>query len=478
MAGFAYFASVDAGRMKFAAAADDALARIEGRIDLHLSLLRATRAYFDIRNGQVSRSEFSSFIKGLDIDKTYTGLRGIGFLRLAEKADDAAVERYILEQYGITRKIWPETGSPRRFPVVLFEPLSVLDGIGFDMYSDPLRREPLDHAISEKGMRATGRLQLGQVAGGTPSAGFLVFLRLNGDAPAAEVEEPAGRVNGLLYAAFRANEIFDAALGQTPLLPVNVEVYEGNAEPDNLLFRSQVKPNSSLAESHLVTRRLVVAGQPWTVLFRPTDAFSVPSSRIVPITFGLVGLVLAGAIAMLARWQNRAYSAVQTLQNTTEKSLLEKELMLQEMKHRIKNSIARVLAIARQTANHAKNIDDFSASFASRLRAMAASQDMLTRSRWQRADLEELLTIELEQVFGKGLEAGTLSGPSVELDETTTQALGLTFHELATNALKYGDVGRGKGGLKVIWQVDLKARSPDSLLLTWSEASEEPLSAP
>src|SRR5262245_61924308 len=216
MAGFAYFASEDAGRIKFAAAADDALARIQGRIDLHLSLLRATHAYFQIRDGQVSHSEFKAFIDGLDIDKSYTGLRGIGFLRLAGKNDDAAVERYLLEQYGIARKIWPETGLPRRLPVVLFEPLSNYDGIGYDMYSDPLRRKALDAAIGENGMRATGRVKLGQVAGGTPTSGFLVFLRLNAATatPTAENSDPP--VAGILYAAFRAEEIFGAALGQMP----------------------------------------------------------------------------------------------------------------------------------------------------------------------------------------------------------------------------------------------------------------------
>ena len=91
--------------------------------------------------------------------------------------------------------------------------------------------------------------------------------------------------------------------------------------------------------------------------------------------------------------------------------------MLQEMKHRIKNSITRVLAIARQTAAN-PNIDDFSASFAARLQAMAASQDMLTRSQWQKADLGELLRTELEQVFGKNLEAG-MCPDRVELDETS-----------------------------------------------------------
>ena len=149
--------------------------------------------------------------------------------------------------------------------------------------------------------------------------------------------------------------------------------------------------------------------------------------------------------------------------------------MLQEMKHRIKNSITRVLAIARQTAANAKDIGEFSESFSARLQAMAASQDMLTRSRWQKADLGELLRIELAQVFGKELPDGMLSGPKVLLSETMTQALGLTFHELATNALKYGEAGNSPDALKVEWRLRDQG---DLLALSWRETSNVPVTPP
>lgn len=104
---------------------------------------------------------------------------------------------------------------------------------------------------------------------------------------------------------------------------------------------------------------------------------------------------------------------------------------------------------------------------------MAASQDVLTRARWQKADLVDLLAIELGQAFGNELPPGMLSGPSVRLDETMTQALGLTFHELATNTLKYGDVS----GLKVTWEVVREGRNR-RLRIRWSETGlsnvEEP----
>ena len=107
MAGFAYFATQEASRIKFEAAADDALNRIESRIDLHLSLLRSTQALFDARNGDISHSEFKAFFNALDIDNNFAGLRGIGFLRLVKTGDEAAAERDILHDFGASHPIYP-----------------------------------------------------------------------------------------------------------------------------------------------------------------------------------------------------------------------------------------------------------------------------------------------------------------------------------------------------------------------------------
>ena len=109
-----------------------------------------------------------------------------------------------------------------------------------------------------------------------------------------------------------------------------------------------------------------VAGRLWTLEFRPAAAFAKPSSPAVPVMLGLFGLVLAGAVALIARYQARALQAVAAMHENAEKSLIEKELMLQEMKHRIKNSIARILAMARQTANRSRDLDEFTAAFGAR----------------------------------------------------------------------------------------------------------------
>ncbi|MES0132058.1 CHASE domain-containing protein [Mesorhizobium sp. M0029] len=480
MAGFAYFATQEAARIKFEATADDALNRIESRIDLHLSLLRSTQALFDSRNGEISGSEFKAFFSALDVDNNFAGLRGIGYLRLAKTGDEAAVERDMLRDRGAAHTVYPDTTQPWRTPVVLFEPLDPANEstIGYDMFTEPVRREAIEKALADDAQHASGLVQLGQDTGAAQTfTGFLVFVRLNVETAPDGINASRSSTSGLLYAAFCARDLFQTALSRTPLLPVNTAVYDGTADADNLLFQSETPPVASFGDRLLVTRKIIVAGRPWTVLFRPTSAFSQPSSRAIPVMLGLFGLLLAGAIALVARYQERAYDAKSLLHETTEKSLLEKDLMLQEMKHRIKNSITRVLAIARQTAAQATDVKEFSTSFSARLQAMAASQDMLTRSRWQKADLGDLLRIELGQVFGKELPEGILSGPQVLLDERTTQALGLTFHELATNALKYGEAGNSVGALKVNWSFEGRG-SERMLVLNWREAGQKELEAP
>lgn len=477
MAGFAYFATEEAARIKFEATVDDARDRIESRMDLHLSILRATKALFEADGGKVTSKEYETFFRSLGSADHFAGLHGIGFVKVVKAGDEAAVEREISQNLGFERKVHPPSNLPLKAPTVLLEPRSIYSDpvIGFDMMVDPVRRQAIEEAIQDDEEHATGRLLMGENTGATRRfPGFLVFTRLT---PEKTLDDAGVPETGLLYNAFSTQDLFQTALAKTPLLPVNVEVYDGDPVGDSLMFRSETPPASSLGTAFVSTRKFKIAGREWTILFRPTSAFLPPTSRAIPVLLGLFGLLLAGAIALVARYQSRAYEAASALHATMEKSLLERDLMLQEMKHRIKNSIARVLAISRQTAAHATDIGEFSKSFSARLQSMAASQDMLTRSRWQKADLGDLLRIELGQVFGKDLPEDLLTGPEVLLDETTTQALGLTFHELATNALKYGEAGNLADALKVEWRLEGRLRER-RLVLDWQESGQVKLKEP
>ncbi|RUX31245.1 histidine kinase, partial [Mesorhizobium sp. M2A.F.Ca.ET.042.01.1.1] len=203
MAGFAYFATQEAARIKFEGTADDALSRIESRIDLHLSLLRSTQALFDARNGDITRGEFNAFFTALNIDDNFAGLRGIGFLRLAKAGDEAAVERDILRDHGAAHPIYPATTQQWRTPIVLFEPLDTSNQsiIGFDMFSEPVRREAIEKAMADDQQHASGLVQLGQGAGVAQTfTGFLVFVRLNVETAPDVINASRSSTAGFLYA--------------------------------------------------------------------------------------------------------------------------------------------------------------------------------------------------------------------------------------------------------------------------------------
>lgn len=480
-AGYAYYAAQAAARIKFEATADDAVGRIMVRLEQHFSFLHATLAFFEAREGAISRAAFRTFVQTLDIENRSPGLQGIGFAGFVRKGDEDEIEEYLEREFNAAIQVWPaETDQGWRAPVVLLEPLVEANhrSIGFDMFSDPARRAAMINAMRDAEPRASGPVPLVQEGASEAQNGFIVYLAFPGGEKArGSTMPPFSATEGFVYAPIRATDLVRAVIGRAPLVPVNVEIYDSEVDPTRLLYRSRNSPADGFGDGFVVERTLDVAGRSWIARFQPTADFEPPSSPIFPVAIALFGMLLAAAIGLGVRARDRAYDAVSALHETSEKSLMEKDLMLQEMKHRIKNSIARVLAIARQTAASAGTIEEFSESFNARLQAMAASQDMLTRSRWQKADLRELLRIELDQVFGPTGEQQELSGPPVELDEAATQALGLTFHELATNALKYGEIGRNGGKLAVNWRVE-GGHPGKRLVLNWTESSSTGVEPP
>ena len=113
----AYVGVKDAARLKFEATADDALGRIESSIDLNLSLLTATRAFFMTHDVEVTPAGFNQYYRALKTDTNFPGMRGIGFLRLTQTGNEAEVERDIQRAHGIVRRIYPETDQPWRAPL-------------------------------------------------------------------------------------------------------------------------------------------------------------------------------------------------------------------------------------------------------------------------------------------------------------------------------------------------------------------------
>jgi len=123
--------------------------------------------------------------------------------------------------------------------------------------------------------------------------------------------------------------------------------------------------------------------------------------------------------------------------------------MIDELNHRVKNTLATVQSIAMQTARTHVDPANFAEAFQARLMALSHTHDLLTRSHWEGAELRAILEHETK---AHGPQRVLLNGPSLALSPATALALGMIFHELATNAAKFGALSVVEGRVLVDWK--------------------------
>jgi two-component sensor histidine kinase/PAS domain-containing protein len=173
-------------------------------------------------------------------------------------------------------------------------------------------------------------------------------------------------------------------------------------------------------------------------------------------------------------------SMVGVSQDITERRLAEERqaLLLHELNHRVKNTLATVQSIASLTRRSADNSDPAAwNAFMDRLHGMAKTHDLLTATQWQGALLEDVLKNELEPYQDGMQQRIRLRGPRINLQPSAVLALGLAVHELATNAVKYGSLSVPEGKVHVMWAVTTGA-GQSALLVEWVESSGPPVKKP
>jgi two-component system, chemotaxis family, CheB/CheR fusion protein len=143
----------------------------------------------------------------------------------------------------------------------------------------------------------------------------------------------------------------------------------------------------------------------------------------------------------------------------------QQKLLVKEMKHRIKNSLATIQAIATQTLNqHAEERD----AFISRLHALGNAHDLLTSESWQTASLDAIVTQALKPFQEQHHERIAVEGPAdVWLESNKAVIVAMVVHELATNAVKYGALSNGSGRVSVAWEQRVQ---PNRVKLVWRES--------
>jgi two-component sensor histidine kinase len=167
-----------------------------------------------------------------------------------------------------------------------------------------------------------------------------------------------------------------------------------------------------------------------------------------------------------------------TMRDITESKQAEEtqRLLIDELNHRVKNTLATVQAMAEQTLLKSRDPAHFVDSFRGRLQALSRAHNLLTERSWRGADLGQLVREQL-LVSGGQDERITCSGPELQLQPRVAVHLGLALHELGTNARKHGALKVAEGRLSVTWRVtgDGAGRA---LELDWVESGGPTVSPP
>jgi PAS domain S-box-containing protein len=153
------------------------------------------------------------------------------------------------------------------------------------------------------------------------------------------------------------------------------------------------------------------------------------------------------------------------------------KLLIRELHHRIKNTLATVQAIAGASMRSTQNVAEFRETFAARLGALADTHSLLTDTAWAGASMRELFEAQLRSFVGFEEDRILLDGPDLLLPSEFLIAIGMVAHELATNAIKYGALSTPSGRITISWEVR-ENHDRRNLCLKWQETGGPPVEKP
>lgn len=414
---------------------------IEQSIKSYETLLRSV-SYIASVVPELDEFGFKKYVRNFDLEKEYPGLFGLGW-SVKQEPTDAGNDIH---------------------EILFIEPMNDRNAsaIGFNMFSDPVRRKAMLAASEAGTITASDPVKLVQETATNQQAGILVYAPVyNGDAV-----NGYANLRGFIYGIIRVEDMLKTVLPTKLRKNTTFALYSTPQPSAAPVF--ETTGFSSSPHSDLMTTSVAIPGKTWTLAIDPKTVNS--QNGFIPFRYYTLagGLVLTAVIYLLtASVYSRRAEIQQSLSAAREQNRI-RSVLVKELNHRVKNSLATVLSLASLARRHADDIDSFYEGFSARVAALAGTHDILTRSDWHDASIHEIITAELGAHTSQGGGRLTLDGPDLELKPSAALTLGLAIHELATNAAKYGALSTPEGSIDIQWELEGTGR--DALVdFRWTE---------
>jgi len=279
-------------------------------METYIAFLRATSGLFSAA-ALVTRQDFKAFVNPAVLQGTYPGIQGVGVgRRIFEKDKDALVEamRKEIPDY----RVWPEGQRDEYQPVVYLEPQDGRNqvAIGYDMFSEPVRRGAMERARDTGLPTSTGRIIL---VYDNKQAGFLIYVaRYRRGLPTETVDDRRAALEGFVYGSFRADDLLHAVLAGEKRPGIRYEVFAGPEPKAEALLHRSDPDNTNTTRAGLKGRTsFEVAGFTWTLSMTALPGFDAGSGPNRAALFLVTGLIVSGALFAVTRSEVNARAAAE-----------------------------------------------------------------------------------------------------------------------------------------------------------------------
>jgi PAS domain S-box-containing protein len=300
-------------RLRFEIAVRQAQDSIETRLGTYIAMLRAGTGFFAAAPG-AGADAFRRYVAQLDLGRTYPGIQGIGFS--ARVAPDER-DRFIQAQRQAGRptfQLWPAGRRAEYHAIVYLEPLDRRNrtAIGYDMFSEPVRRAAMEQARDTGRPAASGRVVLVQETDEDRQPGFLIYVPVyrTPALPTTPAERRAA-LAGFVYSPFRAGDLFEGIFRGEKHPLIDLEIYDGpNPDAARLLHRAgEARP--AVARRFATARTIDVAGRTWRVDFATRPEFDRASSGSFVLVIVIAGVLSSALLFQATRSQVSARIAAE-----------------------------------------------------------------------------------------------------------------------------------------------------------------------
>lgn len=275
----------------FKSKVQDTLNHIEKRVQKYENALLGGIAYFHGKNN-ISRQEWHNYVEALQVKKNYPGFQGIGFALMLNPEELAPlIEKIRTKDY--TSFTFKPVGKREQYSTILYlEPMDKrnIQAIGYDMFSNPIRRNAMERARDTGLPSTSGRVTLVQEIDSNVQAGFLMYLPLYKTKKTPQtIQARRDALLGFVYSPFRMNDLMNVLLKENSLL--NFKIYDSKeATDEHILYHSDT--SSSNISKYNYQAKLPIGGRQWYIHFSSTPQFDAKIDASYPLSLTFVGLLV------------------------------------------------------------------------------------------------------------------------------------------------------------------------------------------